>query len=225
VVVELLDRAQHGLRRLFIEREHGRRVRAVGEAASGEQLRHALRSRGEPPLSAAVVAGDVDDELPLGKAQRSGLCAQLGPAPVEAGGQLVGQLHEQHDRDRGVRVPEVLMRNVKPTCRESGACCGAIRGRGWRVLTIVFSSMRLKAAFSSPDRLASYARRSATIRSPTAIRASAESLLTYSFSFIRASEVNLEELCCSGRGSIRNQWKLGLLGGGLSAWWGITTDF
>ena len=53
------------------------------------------------------------------------------------------------------------MQNAKPMCRESGACCGAIREGGGRVLTIVFSSMRPKAAFSAPDRLASYARRSA----------------------------------------------------------------
>ena len=97
------------------------------------------------------------------------------------------------------------MRNVKPMCRESGACCGAIRGRGWRVLTIVFSSMRPKAAFSSSVRLAcvdhsssfghgagvglrrwrrrtlaSYARRSATIRSPPAIMLSDSSLSAYS---------------------------------------------
>ena len=77
VVVELLDGAQHGLCRLLVERLHGRRVRAVGEAASGEQRRDAVRSRGEPPLSAAVVAGDIDDELPLGKAQTGGLCAPL----------------------------------------------------------------------------------------------------------------------------------------------------
>ena len=65
------------------------------------------------------------------------------------------------------------MQNAKPMCRESGACCGAILSgegaRGRRVLTIVFSSMRPKAAFSSPDRLSSYARRSATIRSPPSI--------------------------------------------------------